>query len=132
VRAVHDELFDIVKTDREAGVGTAVQAKTTTGPKSPSTTSPATPCCEDRGEPVPSKHAAKFIRRPAFPLRRLASHTRWGDDGPMSSTPAIPSHERARARQRSEVADRCKIAADVRAFASMTGQAWAVNGGRKL
>jgi hypothetical protein len=50
----------------------------------------------------------------------------------MSSTTAIPSYEQARARQRSEVADRCKIAADVGALASMTGQAWAVNGGRKL
>jgi len=49
----------------------------------------------------------------------------------MGSTTAIPSHEQAPARQRSEVADRCKIAADVGAFASMTGQAWAVNGGRK-
>jgi hypothetical protein len=50
----------------------------------------------------------------------------------MSSTTPIPSYEQARARQRSEVAYRCKIAADVCAFASMTGQAWAVNGGRKL
>jgi hypothetical protein len=50
----------------------------------------------------------------------------------MGSPAAISSYEQARSRHRSEVADRCKIAPDVRAFASMTGQAWAVNGGRKL
>ncbi len=50
----------------------------------------------------------------------------------MSSTTAIPSHEQARARQRSEVAVRSKIAAEECPFVSMTGQAWAVNGGGKL
>jgi hypothetical protein len=50
----------------------------------------------------------------------------------MSSTTAIRSYEQACARQRSEVAVRCKIAAGVCAVASMTGQAWAVNGGGKL
>jgi hypothetical protein len=50
----------------------------------------------------------------------------------MSSTTAICSYEQARARDRSEVADRCSIAADVCAFGSVTGHPWVVNGGREL
>jgi hypothetical protein len=49
----------------------------------------------------------------------------------MSSTAAISSSEHARSRDRSEVADRCSIAADVCAFGFVTGQAWVVNGGRE-
>ena len=54
------------------------------------------------------------------------------DDGAMSFTAAIFCYEQARACDRLEVAEGCRIAADVCAFGSVTGQGWVVNGGRGL
>ena len=72
MRAVHDELFDIVKTDREAGIGTASRAKNTTGPRVHINNITRDTCCDDRGEPVPSKHAgARFIEAGRFPYCAL-------------------------------------------------------------